>query len=409
MENVRNIACVIAYDGSKFCGFATQDSKVDSKIDSKIAKDSIKKLQNTESNLPSIQDFITMTLQKIGINTKIIAAGRTDKNVHATYQVINFYAYYNPKKKSKKLENIESKNIQSYDKDSINSLQSNNLDFKISKDSNKNLQFIEFKNIKSYSKDSKEIIESNCNEDSIKKLQNIESNLKQDSKNANKNLENIESISQQDSKDSKDSKKNIESITLDSKNIQISQLKPHKMSLNRMKKLLNEKLFPHIKIRKIYEVSPNFHARFCAKSRTYTYIFSDKEMLPFFTPYIAKVKFGDIKKIKIALNAFVGTHDFSLFKKNGSETKDNIRHIFSTKILTKKVYNLPCNIIQIKANGFLRSQVRMLLNACFAYSLGKISLQNLKAQIDNKMDVNDRICLRELAPACGLYLSRVEY
>ncbi|MWV62340.1 tRNA pseudouridine(38-40) synthase TruA [Helicobacter saguini] len=285
MENVRNIMCVIAYDGSQFCGFATQDSK-NHNLDSK-------KLQNIESNLPSIQDFITNTLKKIGINTHIIAAGRTDKDVHATFQVINFYAYYNPKKKAK--------------------------------------------------------------------------------------------------------------------NLQISQLKPHKMPLEKMQKLLNEKLYPHIKIRKIYEVPPTFHARFCAKSRTYTYIFTKENLLPFYTNYIAKVKFGEIKKIKEALNAFVGVHDFSLFKKNGSETKDNIREIFSAKILTKKVYNLPCHIIQIRANGFLRSQVRMMLFAAFAYSLGKISLQNLQKQIDNKMDVNDRICVRELAPACGLYLSKVEY
>lgn len=255
---LHNIVCIIAYDGSKFCGFSTQKHKLDSK------------------GYISIADFFTYTLTRIGINTKIIAAGRTDKGVHATFQVINFFT-------------------------------------------------------------------------------------------------------------------------------------DSKMPLNKMKGLLNNKLFPNIFIRKMYYSSLDFHARFSAKSRTYRYIFTQNDLLPFFTNYISKVKCGDLDSIKQALNEFIGVHDFTLFKKLGSPTKNNIREIYNAKIFTKNIYNIPCFIIKINANGFLRSQVRLIIQACLNFSLGKISLENLQKQINNNLDINDKVCVRTLAPACGLYLCRVEY
>ena len=80
-----NIVCIIAYDGSKFCGFSHQ--------------------KHTKGVL-SVANFFELTLQKIGIKAKIIGSGRTDKDVHATNQVINFHAtLYMPLEKMQKLLN----------------------------------------------------------------------------------------------------------------------------------------------------------------------------------------------------------------------------------------------------------------------------------------------------------------
>ena len=79
----------------------------------------------------------------------------------------------------------------------------------------------------------------------------------------------------------------------------------------------------------------NFHARFSAKLRIYRYVFTQAELPPFYNNYIAKVRHGDISLLQTALNEFIGTHDFSLFKKNGSETKDFIRTIVKAHIFPK--------------------------------------------------------------------------
>lgn len=252
-----NIACIIAYDGSKFCGFSHQKS-------------------SQTKGLCSVADFFESVLQKIGINTHIIGSGRTDKGVHATYQVINFHA-------------------------------------------------------KLY------------------------------------------------------------------------------MPLQKMQTLLNDRLYPFVFVRKIFLVDSNFHARFSATMRFYRYIFTQNEILPFYTAYIAKVQHGNISLLQTALNEFIGTHDFSLFKKNGSETKNYIRTITKARIFPIKIHNIDCLVVHIGANGFLRSQVRMMLKACFEFSLGKITLQNMKRQIQNDTSLTQKICVRTLAPACGLYLSRVLY
>ncbi|STQ86516.1 tRNA pseudouridine(38-40) synthase TruA [Helicobacter muridarum] len=252
----RNIACIIAYDGSKFYGFARQNRK--------------------DTDIVTVVEFFENALRNIGISTYIIGSGRTDRGVHATYQVINFHA---------------------------------------------NLY----------------------------------------------------------------------------------------MSLSKMRKLLNDRLYPFVLIKQIYEVGYTFHARFDAKARFYKYIFTKEDILPFYTNYIARLDYGDVNLLKLALLQFMGEHDFTLFKKSGSYTKHCVREIIKANIFPAKIHNISCLVAHIGANGFLRSQVRLILQACIYVSLNKIRLRDIINQISNNMDLQDRRCVRKLVPACGLYLTKVIY
>ncbi|MFN8770145.1 MAG: tRNA pseudouridine(38-40) synthase TruA [Neisseriaceae bacterium] len=71
LNNIKNIACLVEYDGSKFFGFQKQNSK--------------------SSNISTIQGELEVALSKF-TNEKIsiTSAGRTDTGVHALGQVINF-------------------------------------------------------------------------------------------------------------------------------------------------------------------------------------------------------------------------------------------------------------------------------------------------------------------------------
>lgn len=162
---------------------------------------------------------------------------------------------------------------------------------------------------------------------------------------------------------------------------------------------LNASLAPYIYIKKLYGVSDDFHPRFDAVKRAYRYIISTKES-PFRADYNAYVPSIDISKIKSAIKLFEGEHDFSMFKKTGSETKSNVRQIFSTCAYEKE--NM--FVMKFVANGFLRSQIRMMSSFLLKISGGTLSENELKEQLG---------CVKKhsssLAPASGLYLCGVGF
>ncbi len=177
-------------------------------------------------------------------------------------------------------------------------------------------------------------------------------------------------------------------------------LPPYWNDLPKLKKHLNNILLPHIFIKKINMVDKNFHARFDAKSRIYRYIISTEQPSVFLTPYVTYVKKINEKLIKDAIKEFEGRHNFEYFKKNGSDTKNFIRTIYKTNFYKYKNFY----ILYFEANGFLRSQIRMMISFLLKISDGKLSKNKLKLQLDLKDSFSN-----SLAPPNGLYLSKIKY
>ncbi|BDQ26432.1 tRNA pseudouridine synthase A [Helicobacter heilmannii] len=167
---------------------------------------------------------------------------------------------------------------------------------------------------------------------------------------------------------------------------------------------LAPKLAPYIVCKSLELVDLDFHPRFCAYKRRYRYLFTQSPLSPFFTRYMAAHPHGALEKIQEALNCFVGTHDFKYFCKTGSNPAHTRRTIFKAFCYPFKVGRLDLVVVVLEANGFLRSQVRLMLKAVLKCSLGQLSLADLRAQIALKT----RVCT-DLAPSSGLYLSRVFY
>ena len=176
-------------------------------------------------------------------------------------------------------------------------------------------------------------------------------------------------------------------------------LPAHWQDLPSLKKRLNNKL-KYIHIKHISKVDDNFHARFSAKKRVYRYIFKSTRPHIFERDYIAYLKLKDSNKLQEALSLFVGRYDFSLFCKTGSEVKDHIKEIYDTKYIQRGDYHY----IYFQANGYLRAQVRMMIDAAIKVANGKLTLNQLKEQIDDITKYT-----HTLAPAEGLYLARVIY
>lgn len=171
-----------------------------------------------------------------------------------------------------------------------------------------------------------------------------------------------------------------------------SDLKKLQLNLNRK---LEKISFKSIKL-----VDNNFHARFNAKKRVYRYIFKTSKPSVFENNYISYYQEFDTKNLNNSLKLFRGEHDFNMFHKTGSQMHTTKREIFHTRYFYKNGYHF----IYITANGFLRSQVRMIVDAAIKCSRAELTTLQLKEQIENSVKHTTK-----LAPPQGLYLAKVIY
>ncbi len=176
-------------------------------------------------------------------------------------------------------------------------------------------------------------------------------------------------------------------------------LPPFWNDLVKLKKELNQKL-KYIKIKKITAADNNFHARSDANKREYIYIFKTKSVNVFEQNHIGYYDDFDEQKLKSALKIFEGSHDFKLFCKTDENQTNTFCSVYKTYYKKYKNYHA----IKISANRFLRSQVRIIVEASMKYAMDQISLEMLIEQLEG-----DKKHSTTLAPATGLYLSKVIY
>jgi len=169
--------------------------------------------------------------------------------------------------------------------------------------------------------------------------------------------------------------------------------------LVKLKLNLNRKLHD-ISIKHITKVSDDFHARFSAKKRLYRYVFKTSKPSVFEQQYVSYYPDFDTNKLSEALQCFEGKHDFAYFRKTGSETYTTVREIYFAKHKTHHGYHF----IYFQANGFLRSQVRMMVDAAMSYAHDNMTHTALQEQITCKHKHTTT-----LAPPEGLYLAKILY
>ncbi len=170
--------------------------------------------------------------------------------------------------------------------------------------------------------------------------------------------------------------------------------------LHRLKQILNRKL-KGIAIRYLSHTDEKFHARFGAKKRYYRYLFVSRPPSVFQERYLSYYP-GQFSPslLQEALCSFEGEHDFLLFHKTGSDVHSTIRYIYRARYYTYQ--NI--HIIGFEANGFLRSQVRLMVEASIQCALGNMTNEMLEEQLKG-----ERRHITRPAPPEGLYLSRIIY
>ena len=158
-----------------------------------------------------------------------------------------------------------------------------------------------------------------------------------------------------------------------------------------------------VTVLKIDKANKKFHARHDAKKRTYRYLIVNRQ-----SPLaLQKNKAWHIRKkldllsMKKGAKFLLGTHDFSTFRASACGAKSPIRTM--EKILIKK--HKDKITLQFTSRSFLQQQVRSMVG-CLKY-LGEAKW-NLKDFIKSFKSKNRLKCAPP-APACGLYLAKVEY
>jgi len=175
-------------------------------------------------------------------------------------------------------------------------------------------------------------------------------------------------------------------------------------NLNKFLKSIN--YFLNIKLVSITNIKKrtlNFHARFSAKQRIYTYIIFNRISSPSIEKnrgWHVKKKL-DIKLMKMGSKKLLGTHDFSTFRSSTCNAKSPIKTMKFIKI-TERQAKVE---IKFKSQSFLKQQVRSMVGCLKCLAENKWDLKKFERVFKSKK----RTLCAPPAPAHGLFLEKVIY
>ncbi len=177
------------------------------------------------------------------------------------------------------------------------------------------------------------------------------------------------------------------------------------ITCDKLQKALNSLLSDYIYIKKVEEVSDDFHARFNVSAKEYIYKINIGEYSPIEKDYIFQYnKKLDLVEMERALKYLEGTHDFKSFSKADEEKEDFTRTIIQTNLI-RNVKDVNRFIISFLGTGFLRYQVRNMVGLLIEIGEGKRKSEDVLDILEAK----DRRKAGITAPPEGLYLKDVFY
>ncbi len=210
---------------------------------------------------------------------------------------------------------------------------------------------------------------------------------------------------------------------------------------------INANIPRDIRVISAEECSEDFHPRYSAKNKTYSYLitpvntFSPTPSPPalegggwgrgdfrspvsssvdksiaysvFLKRYSWQVLYNlNCDLMREAAECLVGTHDFSCFRASGCSSKNPVRTIFKLEIaefpfinFMNFKFNTPLIKISIQADAFLRHMVRNIVGTLVEVGRGKQPVSYTKEILDLK----DRRFSGPAAPAHGLFLEEINY
>ena len=150
-------------------------------------------------------------------------------------------------------------------------------------------------------------------------------------------------------------------------------------------------------------VAADFDARFSATARHYRYrILNRRSQLALDLNrawWVARPL--DVDAMADAARAFVGHHDFTTFRSTDCQAKSPMRTIdrFDVRRDEDDIFLI------VSARSFLHNQVRSMAGTLKLVGEGRWT----RTDLEEALSARDRTRCGPVAPACGLYLARVDY
>lgn len=192
---------------------------------------------------------------------------------------------------------------------------------------------------------------------------------------------------------------------------------------------LNAILPKSVSIISVEPAAPDFHARFNAVRRQYTYyLHRTKDPFCDGCSYYYAYPDVDFSAMNRAADHLLGTHDFSCFEKSGGDNKTSICNVFCARwepyepaIRTAPSGKPALNPdggphywrFTIEADRFLRNMVRAIVGTLLEVGRGRRSIEDFSALVlpPDAPDSNEsrRCDAGESVPGHALFLSKIDY
>ena len=178
-----------------------------------------------------------------------------------------------------------------------------------------------------------------------------------------------------------------------------------KIACDKLLKGINSLLPDDVYVKKIEEVSDDFHARFSAIGKEYIYKINMGEYNPIERNYVYQYnKRLDINEMERGLKYLEGEHNFKSFTKTNDDITDYVRTISQTSIVrdSKDINKITITFV---GTGFMRYMVRNMVGLLIEIGEGKRKAEEIIEILGHE----NRTLAGKTAPACGLYLRNVFY
>ena len=165
---------------------------------------------------------------------------------------------------------------------------------------------------------------------------------------------------------------------------------------------INSNLPDSILVKAITNVTDDFHSRFSALDRSYTYVIYNSKTKPLF--FDKMVHWDDnlinFEIMKEQASMFLGSHDFTSFRSSRCSSRNPIKEIKNIEVSKKNNFIF----ITIKANAFLHNMVRIMAGTLVDIAKGEID-----SSIEDILLKKDRASAGKTASAKGLFFLGPKY
>ncbi|WP_432738377.1 tRNA pseudouridine(38-40) synthase TruA [Maridesulfovibrio sp. FT414] len=168
---------------------------------------------------------------------------------------------------------------------------------------------------------------------------------------------------------------------------------------------LNSLLPDDITVLDCEHVSDEFHSRFSALRKSYTYSLwlNNSFFLPWRRRFVWKCGPLDLDALDRGMAFFQGEHDFASFQNTGTTVSSTVRTIFEFSRQSGETEHEI--LLRVCGSGFLKQMVRNMIGCLVEIGRGKAEPDSVRSLLQMK----DRTLAPATAPAQGLCLEGVYY